>query len=215
VCYTSSMKKGIFIVLEGAEGSGKSTQLQALKDHYGDSIVTTREPGGTEYAEDIRSLALKHNLAGDADGKTIFLLMWASRAEHMYNKVTRALSEGKIVISDRFDSSTYALNIFGQEQKGLKEYFWQTRKAILGDTIPDIYVHLDLSPEAGLVRRSSDTKAQDHFDKRDLKFHEAVQEGYSEFYTHVPHTRVNADRSIEEITKDLIGVVDGLMQSGQ
>jgi len=204
------MKQGIFIVLEGAEGSGKSTQLQALKDHYGDQILTTREPGGTEYAEDIRSLALKHSLAGEADGKTIFLLMWASRAEHMFNKVARALEEGKIVISDRFDSSTYALNIFGQEQKGLKEYFWQTRTAILEGTVPDIYIHLDLSPEVGLARRSNDTKAQDHFDTRDLAFHEAVQEGYSEFYTHVPHTRIDADRPIEEITKDLIGVVEGL-----
>lgn len=204
------MKKGIFIVLEGAEGSGKSTQLQALKDHYGDAIITTREPGGTDYAEDIRSLALKHSLAGNADGKTIFLLMWASRAEHMFNKVQKALDEGKIVISDRFDSSTYALNIFGQEQKDLRDYFWQTRKVILGESVPDMYVHLDLSPERGLARREKDTKTQDHFDKRDLAFHQAVQEGYSEFYTHVPHTCIDADRSIEKITKDLIDIVEKL-----
>ncbi len=205
------MKKGIFIVLEGAEGSGKTTQVQVLQEHFGDKIITSREPGGTEYAEDIRNLALKHPLAGNADGKTLFLLMWGSRAEHMNNKVIPALEQGKIVVTDRFDSSTYALNIFGQEQESLRGYFWQTREAILGEYTPDMYVHLDLSPEVGLQRREGDVKEQDHFDKRDLEFHQRVQEGYSELYEKVPHTRVDADRSIEEVTKDLISVIEDLM----
>ena len=104
--------KGTFIVIEGGDGAGKSTQIKKLAEHFGDKMILTREPGGTEYAEAIRELALKHPLAGNADGKTLFMLMWGSRAEHMNHLVVPALNEGKIVVSDRFDSSTFAYNIY-------------------------------------------------------------------------------------------------------
>src|SRR5579864_4280814 len=107
------MEKGKFIVLEGGEGAGKSTQLRVIKEILGDDIVITREPGGSPYAEEIRNVILKSTNAGQADAKTHFALFWAARADHMKNTVLPALNAGKHVISDRFDSSTFAYQIYG------------------------------------------------------------------------------------------------------
>ena len=141
------MKKGLFIVVDSGEGSGKTTQLKKAQEFFGNKLVLTREPGGSPYAEEIRHLILKSTHAGQADAKTLFALFWAARADHMKNTVLPALKAGKIVISDRFDSSTFAYQIIAQGAKELKKFFWQMRDFYLGDVKPCLLYTSDAADE--------------------------------------------------------------------
>lgn len=199
----STSQNGAFIVIEGGDGAGKSLQIKKLEKVYEGKIIFTREPGGTEYAESIRGLALDHPLAGEADGKTQFMLMWASRAEHMNHLIIPSLKEGKVIISDRFDSSTFAYNIFAQEENGLVEYFEHTRNTILGTHTPDLYIYLDVTPEIGEARMAGREEEQNHFDKRPKDFKQKVRDGYFEFFKKVPHVIIDASRTPDEIFEDI------------
>jgi dTMP kinase len=204
-----STSKGKFIVIEGGDGAGKSTQMNKLAELFGENLVLTREPGGTEYAEAIRELALKHSLAGEADGKTLFMLMWGSRAEHMNHLIVPSINAGKIVISDRFDSSTFAYNICAQEQESLKEYFWQTRQAILGEYVPDLYIYLDLDPKIGEARLAGRDEEKNHFDQRSMDFKNKVRTGFFEFFEKVPHAIIDATQTKDKMFEDILEVLKG------
>jgi len=112
------MKKGTFIVIEGGEGCGKSTLLEYLREEAlkvlwrEEKVAFTREPGGSPFAEEIRLLMLG-SLSKQANGLTQFGLAWASRADHIKNLIRPHLENGIHVISDRFDSSTYAYQVHG------------------------------------------------------------------------------------------------------
>src|SRR5262245_37073469 len=105
------MKKGLFIVIDGLGGSGKSTQMELLKRRLPKALFT-KEPGGAPRAEKIRSI-LKEGDGTAPDPMTDFFLFWAARAEHMARLIKPALSKGRTVFSDRFDSSTFAMQIRG------------------------------------------------------------------------------------------------------
>lgn len=203
----STLSKGKFIVIEGGDGAGKSTQMEKFREMFGEKLVLTREPGGTKYSEEVRTLALDHPLAKDADGKTLFMLMWGARAEHINHLIIPNLAEGKIVVSDRFDSSTFAYNICAQEQEKLKEYFWQTRKAILGDCVPDLYIYFDLAPEIGEVRLSGRDEEKNHFDQRPIEFKHKVRQGFLEFLENVPHAIIDATQTKEKMFEDILNVL--------
>jgi len=204
-----STKKASFIVLDGGEGAGKSTQIQEIKKHFGDRIVITREPGGSLYAEEIRGLILGSEHAGQANAKTHFALFWAARADHLKNTIIPALESGKHVVCDRFDSSTFAYQIFGQEAHELKDFFFSMRDFYLGDYKPDLYVLLDVDPETGLGRKQNQTgEVLNHFDERQISFHTRMREGLIEFFEHVPHKIVDARPEFDVVTKDLISVLE-------
>ena len=206
-------KRGKFIILEGGEGAGKSSQLRDLKDIYGDRIIVTREPGGTPYAEEIRHLILKSEHAGQADAKTHFALFWAGRADHLKNTIIPALENGINVISDRFDSSTFAYQIHGQEAKELSDFFWQMRDFYLNEVTPDIYIYMDVSTEEGLRRKNTQVNQDEinHFDQRKVDFHNRMREGFMEFLKKVPHKIVDANSSKEEVKKLLIQAIDEVL----
>lgn len=204
-----STSKGKFIVIEGGDGAGKSTQIKKLEKYFGTKVITTREPGGTPYAEAIRSVALDHELAKNAGGKTQFLLMWASRAEHMFNKVKPALLEGLLVISDRFDSSTFAYNIYAQEEESLIDFFWSTREFILRKNVPDLYIYLDLDPRIGEARLAGRDDDKNHFDRRSLDFKNKVRRGFFDFFKQVPHAIIDATQTEEKIFEDILEVLKG------
>jgi dTMP kinase len=206
---TEEVKRGKFIVLEGGEGAGKSSQLRDIKELYGDKIITTREPGGTPYAEEIRHVILKSENASQADAKTHFALFWAARADHMKNKIIPALESGINVISDRFDSSTFAYQIYGQEAKELEEFFWQMRDFYLGDNKPDVYIYLDVSTEEGLKRKSFQSEDENnHFDQRKVEFHNRMRNGFMEFLNKVPSTIIDANPPKAEVKAVLIEAID-------
>lgn len=205
------MRKGKFIVLEGSEGAGKTSQLKKIAEYFGDDVVITREPGGTPFAEEIREVMLNSEHAGQADAKTHFALIWASRADHLKNKIIPALAEGKTVISDRFDSSTYAYQIFGQEAEHLKDDFHKFREFFVGDCTPDLYIYMDVDVETGLSRKQVNQKDElNHFDNRKMDFFDRMKRGYVEFMEIVPSVVIDASPDFDTVTKSLIEAIESV-----
>ena len=176
------MKKGKFIVIDGMDGSGKTTEIRLLKNELkGHSTLFTYEPGGTPHADTIRAVLLSYG-TGVRDALTDFFLFWAARASHVEEVVRPALAKGTNVIYDRFDSSTYAFQIGAEEHPELEEAFWACRKAVLGECVPDAYIILDLPPSSAMKRRESDTsKALTVFDTQKLDYHTRARAGYKKF----------------------------------
>lgn len=165
---------GIFITFEGIDGAGKTTVLKRLQTVLGtDSKITyTREPGGTEVSDKIRSIIIENEL----DAKTELMLFLASRREHILNKIQPALSRGEIVISDRFaDSNT----IYQGLGRGLgEEYVSELNKYICEDLTPDVTFLLDISSEDSLNRLQKNGRAMNNFDKESQEFREKIRDGF-------------------------------------
>lgn len=180
--------KGLFITLEGGEGTGKSTQVkllhEALRAANIDSI-TTREPGGTPQAERIRNLLIQRD-AGNFDALTEAMLMMAARREHLVNKIWPALEKGQWVISDRFADSTRAFQGYGMglDQKVIEEIY----ALVAGDFHPDLTFIFDIDPEQGLgrsLKRLSATQnatesTEDRYERMGLPFHRRLRDGFLE-----------------------------------
>ncbi len=178
---TNKKQKGTFIVLDGGEGAGKTTVAKAVVEKLGWNAIYTREPGGSQYAEKIRELLLSDD-AKHSDAETQFALFWAARRDFLKHVVKPALEDGKTVITDRFDSSTYAYQIMAQGNSKLEKLFWQVRDVFLGDLKPDMYILLDIDPQEGLKRaHSRGEETLNHFDKRKMDFHLAVNTGLIDF----------------------------------
>ena len=174
-------KKGKIIAFEGADGAGKSTQIRMLKNIYPEAVFT-REPGGTAFAEEIRSLIFKGE---DASAETHFMLFWAARMEHINKFILPALMKGKIVFTDRFDLSTFAYQLRGQlDTKDLDTLFWQIRQQLV---VPKIgfenlsYIYLDMDVETSIRRLADRDGEVTHFDKQSIDFHQRVRDGGREF----------------------------------
>lgn len=203
------MTKGIFISLEGGEGTGKSTQIKRLADALrttGHDVLTTREPGGTPEAEKIRDLLVRRD-GGNWTPFTECLLLYAARVQHVETLIKPALAAGKIVISDRFADSTRAYQSYGH---GLPlKQVEDLNTLSLGDFRPDLTFILDMDVEEGLARAgkrlSSDNSAEDKYESLALAFHQRLRMGYLEIAGREPERCVviNAGRSIDDIAKDL------------
>lgn len=207
------MKKGKFIVIEGGEGSGKSSQIKVLKEKFGDRIVFTREPGGTFFAEKIRELILC-NESEKVGPEAIFALFWASRADHMKEIIIPAIKSGKTVISDRFDSSTFAYQVFGEESYHLEELFWVTRKVFLLGFEPDIYIYLNVDPDIGLNRKMNNQPEEiNHLEKREVYFHERVREGFNNFLNRedINSEIIDANNDFDIVQNDLCKIINKML----
>lgn len=206
------MKK--FIVIEGGEGSGKSTLIAALKEKICDKAIFAREPGGSPYAETIRNIALKNPLAKDAPIETTLCLMFAARFDNIKNLISPALQSNKPVIVDRFDASSFAYNIYPGSNKKLDSLFWEMRSCL--PVLPDLYVFLDIDPLIGLKRvanrrlQSNEIGQYDHFDDREIEFHSKVREGYLKFFAskNIKHIVIDASRPLNEVKKDFFDMID-------
>ncbi len=212
----SQSNKPKFIVIEGGEGSGKSTLMIALKELMGEAIMTTREPGGSPYAEVIREATLKNPLAKTAPAETTLCLMFAARFDNTQNSILPAIKKGLPVIADRFDGSSYAYQICAQSNGQLEDIFWSLRGRLA--IIPDLYIFVDVTPEEGVRRANRRNqsllkgKQYDHFDDREIAFHKKVRDGYLIFFEKIkamgtPYVVINANKSLEEVKKDFIGEV--------
>ena len=167
---------GIFIVLEGIEGSGKSTQARLLAEWLqsaGIDALHTREPGGTALGEEIRRLLL-HSSAMPA--MTELLLMLAARATLIAEAIRPALEAGKVVIADRFDVSTLAYQGYG---RGLPlDEVRAANRIATGGLTPDLVLLLDAPQEVGIARRAATRAGEDRIEGAGREFHERVSEAY-------------------------------------
>ncbi len=171
------MQKGIFITFEGNDGSGKttiSTKVYETLKNKGYPVLYTREPGGIEIAEQIRSIILDPNNT-EMDARTEALLYAASRRQHLIEKVLPALKQGKIVLCDRFIDSSLAYQGVGRDI-GMKEVFDMNAFAIEGH-MPDVTIFLSVSLKTGM-KRVAQRGNLDRMDQESMEFHKRVAEGY-------------------------------------
>ena len=172
--------RGRFIVVEGAEGTGKTTQaarLEAFLRKAGLRVVGTREPGGTRVGERIRQLVL-HGKDVPVPAETELLLILAARSALVRQLVEPALANGRWVVADRFDLSTLAYQGYGRE-------IALDRIAPLNDyatarLVPDLYIVLDLPVKEGMARQRRQGKGGDRFESAGADFHRRVRRGYVE-----------------------------------
>ena len=171
---------GRFIVVEGAEGSGKTTQAERLRTFLREAglrVVGTREPGGTRVGERIRELLL-HDREVAVSAATELLLILAARSAFVREVVQPALNRGEWVVSDRFDLSTFAYQGYGRGiDPGRIEPL--NRHATAG-LAPDLQIVLDLPAEEGLARQKLQGKGGDRFESAGTDFHRRVRRGYVE-----------------------------------
>ncbi|NQT92280.1 MAG: dTMP kinase [Lentisphaerae bacterium] len=177
--------RGVFITLEGPEGSGKTTQSAKLVEHLRSmsrEVVSMREPGGTPTGEAIREI-LQHNSAGEAIAlETEVLLFAASRAQLVRKILLPALERGACVVCDRFSDSTLAYQGYGRGFD-LEQMIAINSFATAGIQ-PDVTVLLDLDIATGfdrlLKRNEAEHRDRDRFEKEEVSFHESVRAGYLE-----------------------------------
>ena len=169
---------GVFITFEGGEGSGKSTQavrLVARLRSMGFAVVQTREPGGTEGAEAIRSL-LVNGETGRWTASAEALLNYAARDMHLVEVIRPALARGDVVICDRFMDSTRAYQ--GYAGGCAQEMLDDLERDIVGTSRPKRTVIFDLDPAIGLTRAKSRASAEDRYERKGLAFHQKLRDGF-------------------------------------
>lgn len=167
-----------FITLEGGEGAGKSTQARKLVAAFkkrGIAAISTREPGGSPGAEEIRDLIV-HGEPGRWDSLTETLLIFAARADHVRHTIKPALADKRWVICDRFTDSTFAYQGAG---RGLdRETIRRIDALVTHDFHPDLTLVLDLPVEAGLARATMRGNGATRFEKFDVEFHERLRQAF-------------------------------------
>ena len=203
------MKKGLFISIEGPDGSGKSTQISLLRKYFeerGTDVVLTREPGGTPISEKIREIILDKNNK-EMDAMTEALLYASSRAQHVAEVIKPALEAGKIVICDRFIDSSIAYQGYG---RGLGDCVRVINEYAVRGCMPDVTFLLEMDPKIGKERISADD--QDRLEQEKLEFHKKVFDGYMEIEKKIDRIiGIDAARSIEEISADIIKHIEMTM----
>lgn len=201
--------KGKFITLEGPDGSGKTTVSKIVAEKLqaeGYKVLLTREPGGIDISEQIRSIILDtKNIAMDA--RTEALLYAAARRQHLVEKVAPALNEGYVVLCDRFVDSSLVYQGVGRKI-GIDEVY-QINQFAIGDIIPDTTIFFDLPYEVGLARISNGDRAVDRLDLESNDFHKDVYDGYmmicEKFADRI--TKIDASKTVDEVVAQVIDVI--------
>ena len=208
---------GIFITLEGTEGSGKSTQAARLAHALraeGHAVLLTREPGGTPAAEQLRAVLLKNNSESLAAETEAFVIL-AARRQHVDHVITPALQQGAIVICDRFVDSTLAYQGYarGLDLKTLRIMnTWAT-----DGLAPDLTLLFDLPVATGLRRRQRDAAGQNRLDRETKHFHEHVRAGFLELARQEPRRikPINAARTPDRIAEAVRALVFDWLKTRQ
>ena len=194
----------LFITFEGGEGSGKSSVMRLVAERLekeGHALITSREPGGTPIAEEIRNVILdKKNTA--MDPRTEALLYAASRRQHLVEKVWPALKDGKLVLCDRYLDSSLAYQ-GGARHLGIDQVLGINMFATEG-SFPDLTLLFDIEPEAGLERIAANKGREvNRLDLEKMAFHHDVRAGFHELAKRYPerYVIIDASKPLEEVAE--------------
>ena len=204
--------KGLFIVVEGPDGSGKTTQINLLEQYLkeaGYECLIAREPGGTVIGEEVRELILNPEYK-EMSPVTEMLLYAASRAQLVHEVIGPALEAGRIVISDRFvDSSIVYQGI--ARNLGISTVAAVNAPGI-GIYRPDGIFFIDLSEAEG-IRRKKNQKKLDRMEQESIDFHHLVSEGYRKVLAERPEViKIDGGKDIDVIQKKIRNHVDELLK---
>jgi dTMP kinase len=204
-------QKGKFITFEGGEGSGKTTQIRLLANELflqGYEVDTTREPGGSEGAEEIRDLVVNGE-PGRWDSWSETLLLWAARRDHVEKRIKPSLSKGTWVLCDRFIDSTLAYQGYaGGLEPGELE---RLQKMVIGDFVPDRTLFFSIDPAKGLARANERKQADENrFEGFDLTFHQKIHDGFTDLASKNPDRFrvIDADQSVEKVQSDVLKALE-------
>ena len=205
------MKKGYFIVVEGPDGSGKTTVCSLLATKLkeeGKQIVHTREPGGIDIAEQIRNVILDPKNEA-MDGKTEALLYAASRRQHLVERLIPSIEEGKIVLCERFVYSSLVYQGYARGL-GIDEVF-AINKFAIGDMMPDLVIYLEVDEKVGLSRVDSRGN-KDRLDGESSQFHKRVVEGYKLIKERFKDFKiVDASRDVDTVLKECLDIINSFI----
>lgn len=203
------MKKGLFITLEGADGCGKTTQLNLLKEYLtckGYEIVVTREPGGKGLGEKLREILLNYD--GEVSDRCEAFLYLADRAQNIDTIIKPAINSGKIVLCDRHTDSSVAYQGYGREQN-IDNINMLNELAVNG-VHPDLTIVFDIDTETSMARVGAE---KDRLESAGIEFHKRVRNGYLEIAKKNPQRIkvVDASQTIEDVQRDVIKIVEEVL----
>lgn len=203
------MEKGLFITLEGADGCGKTTQLNLLKEYLtskGYEIVVTREPGGKGLGEKLREILLNYD--GEVSDRCEAFLYLADRAQNIDTIIKPAINSGKIVLCDRHTDSSVAYQGYGREQN-IDNINMLNELAVNG-VHPDLTIVFDIDTETSMERVGAE---KDRLESAGIEFHKRVRNGYLEIAKKNPQRIkvVDASQTIEDVQRDVIKIVEEVL----
>lgn len=205
------MTYGKFISIEGPDGAGKTSVVQALvaklQAEGVTEIVTTREPGGIKIAEQIRQVILDVDNT-EMDARTEALLFAASRRQHLVEKILPALEAGKLVICDRFVDSSLAYQ--GRARNIATDLIWEINQFAIENHLPDLTILIDVPAEVGLERiyQAKGQRQFDRLDQEDVSFHNLVRDAFLSFEKESERiVLVDGTQSVEAVTEKIYQIL--------
>lgn len=198
---------GKFIVVEGTEGSGKTTQLSKVQDRLiklGYDVLITREPGGTPMAEEIRELALRTRDEA-VSPTTEMLLMFASREQHLMHTIRPALNSGKVVLCSRFVEASYSHQVVGRGAN--EDLFYSLVVNTVGDTVPDLTVFMDVSAETSKARQIAREEDFDRIEQSSEDYFTRVDDIMRRLATLPKHHTIDAEQPVVVVTERIVEAI--------
>jgi dTMP kinase len=209
------MSRGRFITLEGGEGAGKTTQLAALAQWLAGAeidVLTTREPGGSPGANEIRDLLVTGE-TGRWEPMSELLLHFAARSDHMSRTIRPALDSGRWVVCDRFSDSTMAYQGYGHDLG--RAAVEALGALVVGDLAPDLTIVIDVPIEVGLKRTDDRPHQENRYERMTPAFHARVREGFLDIARREPGRCVVVDgaQAAESVADEIRTVVEERLMS--
>ena len=209
-----SASVGVFIVFEGGDGVGKSTQIERASktlSELGCEVLVTREPGGSTLGQKIRGLLLDSE-PGSVSDRTEALLFAADRADHVATVITPALARGAVVLCDRYVDSSIA---YQGVARGLGvEQVAELSSWATDGLLPDLTIVLDLDPAVGLSRAAQASQSPDRMEQEPLEFHHSVRNAFLNAAALDPsrYEVVDASADLETVTQQVMVAVDAVIR---